>query len=103
MAAARLLDEGCEIRERNFRSGKGEIDLIAFKNQTIIFVEVKLRSDSKYGFPEKAVTPAKAKKLKETALAYLEQINWHGAIRFDIVSVSLKGKEVEIMTFQDAF
>ncbi len=103
LAAERLLNSGYEIRERNYRSGKGEIDLIAFKNSTLVFVEVKLRSDFKFGYPEKAVTPSKAKKLKETALAYMQQINWHGLIRFDIVSVSIKGKEVEIMTFEDAF
>lgn len=103
IAAQWLESNGFEIKERNFRSGKGEIDLIAQKGLVLVFVEVKLRTSTNYGFPEKAVTLNKAKKLKDTALAYLELRNWKGPIRFDIIAITQKVGKVEIMAFEDAF
>ena len=59
MAASYLKDAGYQILARNYRVASGEIDLIVSKDGYLIFVEVKYRSNSRYGSPEAAVTPVK--------------------------------------------
>ena len=56
MAALYLKDTGYRIFARNYRIAAGEIDLIVGKDGYLIFVEVKYRSNSRYGSPEAAVT-----------------------------------------------
>jgi len=99
MAAGFLLAQSYTILRRNFRSGRGEIDIIARFENHIIFVEVKWRSRVDFGFPEEAVSEAKANLIAQTAEAFLEEINWEGAIRFDIIAIT--GKKIE--HFIDAF
>ncbi len=101
MAAEFLEDHGYEVIERNYRFKKAEIDLIVQKDDWLLFVEVKTRTSSNYGEPEEAVTIAKANKIFEAAEEYIFANDWHGNIRFDVVSVKL-GTEVEIMHFEDA-
>ena len=102
MAAKMLEKKGYEIVQQNYRFGKGEIDLIAFKDDWLVFVEVRARSDVAYGFPEETISKAKANLLKKTAEAYIFAENWQGKVRFDIVAI-LVGKQFEIMHFEDAF
>jgi putative endonuclease len=102
IAAAHLQKGGYEILATNYRAGRGEIDIIAKIDTTLVFLEVKTRSNSKFGFPEEAVTQKKADKLIETAEVYLDEISWEGPIRFDIISVNLQGS-LEVMHFEDAF
>jgi putative endonuclease len=102
MAAKMLVKKGYEIIKENYRYGKGEIDLIVQKNDWLIFVEVRVRSDISYGFPEETISKAKATLLKKTAENYIFTENWQGKVRFDIVAI-LVGKQFEIMHFEDAF
>ncbi len=94
-----LLEKNYELVEKNYRFGHGEIDLIVKKDNILIFVEVKYRSSSYFGFPETFVNPAKKKKVLETAEAYMERVNWRADIRFDVVAIT--GAEIE--HFEDAF
>ncbi|WOK06627.1 YraN family protein [Imperialibacter roseus] len=102
IAADHLKKAGYEIIAKNYRAGRGEIDIISKLATTLIFVEVKTRSNAKFGYPEEAVTQKKADKLIETAQTYIEEINWEGDIRFDIISVDLQ-RNSEIIHFEDAF
>jgi len=102
LAAAFLLRSGYELVMANYRSGRGEIDLIVKQNNLLVFVEVKARTGHQFGYPEQSVTPKKAAKLIQTAEAYLHETNWQGMIRFDIVAVDLK-KQEDIHHFEDAF
>lgn len=54
-AADYLCKEGYVILERNYRRSIGEIDIIANNKETLVFVEVKTRSNTRYGFPAEAV------------------------------------------------
>jgi putative endonuclease len=65
-----LSSKGYKVIEKNFRSRFGEIDVIAIKNNQLIFVEVKARWSTKYGRPEEAVTPAKIWKISRTGEYY---------------------------------
>lgn len=98
-----LLENGYAILERNFRSKTGEIDIIAQKNQIIVFVEVKSRNNNKYGFPYESVDYRKQQKIIRTAQSY---INFKGLTdcqyRFDIVEVFLKTKN-KVNHIQNAF
>ena len=70
-AANYLQQNGYKILERNFFCKRGEIDIIALKNEQIIFIEIKSRKNTKYGLPSEAVTRAKLKHLYKTAEYYL--------------------------------
>lgn len=92
---------GCEILERNYRFRRAEIDLIALKDDLIlIFIEVKLRSGSDFGYPETFVSDSQKDRIKEAAEDYIYSINWNKEIRFDIVSINSAGS---IEVFEDAF
>ena len=62
MAADYLEKQGYCILEKNFRSPKGEIDIIAKDEEYLCFIEVKFRSSEKNGSPECAVIQQKSKK-----------------------------------------
>lgn len=88
----------------NYRAERKEIDIIATKNNLLIFIEVKTRSSHYFGFPEEAVTPAKQENIKEVAMHYLDEHPEYEKIRFDIISITLKRQQKpEIMHFEDAF
>ena len=89
LAAAYLSERGLEILEYNYRTARGEIDLIAREKDTLVFVEVKYRRDARMGYPQEAVTPAKQRKIRQVAGAYLAEKGGSGglACRFDVVAV----------------
>lgn len=101
LAANYLVKNGYSLLERNYRHKHSEIDIIAKKEQIIVFVEVKARNSSSFGNPEEAVNGKKIKKIIEGAENYIYDNNWLGRIRFDIISVDLKIDK--IMHFEDAF
>ena len=101
LAAEFLMKKGFEIVVRNYRHGRAEIDLIVRRDDWLIFVEVKARSSSDFGEPEEFVDVRKMNKLYEAAEEYIYSTDWHGHIRFDIVSVKL-GKEPLVELFEDA-
>jgi putative endonuclease len=101
-AEAFLKEKGFETVQKNFRYGKGEIDLIAKKGTWLVFVEVRSRSSAAFGMPEQTISKSKVSLLKKTAEAYIYKINWKGPIRFDIVSI-LFTKPIDIQHFEDAF
>ena len=70
-AAEYLEGKKYKILERNFACKRGEIDIIALKDDTIIFVEIKSRTSTKFGLPSEAVTKQKLKHLYKTAEYYL--------------------------------
>lgn len=73
LAAKILVKKGYEILERNFRYGKGEIDIIAKdpRDGYTVFVEVKARQNLLYGEPEYAITKNKQNQVKRIAELYL--------------------------------
>lgn len=100
-----LTERGYRIAERNYRAGRGEIDLIAWwGDRLLVFVEVKTRSHDSFGGPEAAVSLAKQRVLLRTAGAYMEQIGYEWAVRFDVVAVILRrGEVLDIRHHEDAF
>ena len=103
LAEKYLLDIGYQILERNWRFSRAEVDLIAKDGEVLVFVEVKTRSSDIFGKPEESITPKKEALLKDAAAVYMEQIGHEWEIRFDIVSILIKGSDYAIEYFKDAF
>lgn len=101
LAADFLQSKGFEIVDKNYRCGRAEIDLIARKENWLLFVEVKTRSSAYYGYPEEFVDSGKMSRMYFAAEQYIYRTDWQGHVRFDIVSVQL-GREVTITHFEDA-
>ena len=77
-----------KILETNFTCKMGEIDIIAKKDEIIVFVEVKARTTKKFGLPCEAVTPYKQHKIKLVATYYLQKTqNFDKICRFDVIEI----------------
>jgi len=99
-----LLQNGYEILDENWVYGRAEIDLIAYKNRTIIFVEVKARTGVAFGEPEDFVTLAKQKQMELASMEYIELMNHQNEIRFDIIAVTFnKNNTYTLKHIEDAF
>lgn len=87
LAARHLAREGYRIVGRNVRAGGVEIDLVARRGRTVVFVEVKTRTSHRLGPPELAVDRRKQARLVRGAYAWLAE---HGrgiaCARFDVIA-----------------
>lgn len=97
-----LEEKGVRILERNFRSYHGEIDIIALENQTILVVEVKMRSYGDCGTAAEAVNFRKQKRICYTFNYYRmkKQLAENTAVRFDVIEVD---KGLECRWIKNAF
>lgn len=87
LVANYLRDRGYQLVASGYRCRFGEIDLIAKKDGVLCFVEVKLRSNLKYGMPREFVTASKQEKLRMTAQYYLSTHDPDVTARFDVAEV----------------
>lgn len=71
MAVEWLVDHGYQIIERNNSTKYGELDIIASKNNILIFVEVKFKQTEDYGTPEEMIGKNKLNQVRRTAELYL--------------------------------
>lgn len=104
-AADYLVCAGCKIIARNYRTRRGEIDLIAWDGKTLVFFEVKTRKNAAYGTPASAVNARKQQKIIHTAQCFLQQNAFEEVCcRFDVVEVFARGTCVdEIRWIKNAF
>ena len=72
MACDYLLKRGLTLVERNFRTRRGEIDLIMYDRQDLVFVEVKYGHSNRFGSAEEAITGATLTGLRAAASAFLQ-------------------------------
>ena len=86
-AAAYLKKKQYQILEKNYRTAGGELDLIARTQTHLIFVEVKTRSNLRYGRPIEAIDRKKMQHMRRAAAAYLSEHPTQLEIQFDAVEV----------------
>ncbi|NIM57598.1 MAG: YraN family protein [Candidatus Aminicenantes bacterium] len=100
-----LIDNKYKIVTRGFRLFRGEIDIIAYDQKTLVFVEVKARRSTDYGFPEESVTPSKQRQIRKIAEGFMAKNSLQDLeCRFDVISLSFDEKEgYSIRHFKDAF
>lgn len=100
--AARYIETlGYEIIDRNYYGPHGELDIIAWHEGFLVFLEIKYRRDSRLGEPWQAVDYRKRQRIFNTAKTYMirHKLSMQTPCRFDVVSVS--GDEITL--YQNAF
>jgi putative endonuclease len=105
-AAVRFLEkEGLAVVARGFRWHRGEIDVIARDGETVVFAEVKTRTDDDFGVPEESVTPAKRRQIRRVAAAYLAENRLESVpCRFDVLAVEFEADGAAVVRhLKDAF
>ncbi|MBF0242245.1 MAG: YraN family protein [Desulfamplus sp.] len=123
-AALYLEKHGYKILQRNYRTRLAEIDIIALHkalsstdtnlnainsqdNQTVdtlVFIEVKARSSTRYGLPSEAVSISKQKKIVSAALQYIKEHGFNDTkIRFDVMSILVDNGQYKIEIIDNAF
>jgi putative endonuclease len=94
----------CTVVARNYRppAGHGEIDLVVWHGEKLVFVEVKTRDSAEFGEPERAVGAEKQFHLIRAARDYARRagVEWQN-VRFDVVAVILSPRRIEWL--RDAF
>src|SRR5215510_2012216 len=103
LATLFLQKNGYNIHERNWRFKKGELDIIAEKNDRMVFVEVKTRKSSHLAEPRITIPMKKQKQLINTADIYLKFKRVNKESQFDVITVIVGKSEHEIEHLQDAF
>jgi len=80
---------GYKVLERNYKCRIGEVDIIAQKDSSLIFIEVKTRTSLRYGHPVESVSEHKIKKIKDVAGFFITNNNLYSNfdVRFDVVSI----------------
>lgn len=105
IACEYLIQLGYKIIKRNFHFGKlGEIDIIAEKDNQLIFIEVKAQSGDAFGDSRFWITPAKQKKLRKVAegFLYVNKVQ-NKECRFDAIIVDFRSKPASVEHIINAF
>ncbi|WP_219223957.1 YraN family protein [Pedobacter antarcticus] len=104
LASDYLEASGYLILERNWVYGRAEVDLIAWFENKLIFVEVKTRRSVLHGDPEDFVDWKKERQLEMASSVYIARRQHQGEIRFDIVAIVFENKDLyHINHIEDAF
>lgn len=104
-AARHLKSLGYRIVGRRERVLRGDIDIVALDGRTVVFVEVRSKSDTAHGHPAETVGPQKQRRIAELAAAYIRRHRLEdSSVRIDVVTVVMPpaGKPV-VEHFQNAF
>jgi putative endonuclease len=104
LALRYLLRRGYRLLARNYRKRRGEIDLIVTDDETLVFVEVKLRRSTGYGDPLEAVTSRKQATIRSLAEQYLaENQPEFETLRFDVIGILATRSGTRIVHIKEAF
>lgn len=103
LAGNYLIKKGYSILDKNWRSHHLELDIVAFKDNVLVVVEVKMRAGDSYGKPEDFVSLKKQKNTIKAANAYIVEKNIDYETRFDIVSIIDNLHETTIEHITEAF
>lgn len=104
IAARWLVRRGWRVLAWRFRSGHRDIDLVAERDGTVAFVEVKTRRGDRFGGPVGAVGWRKQRELTRSASVWLDRHGQSGvAYRFDVIGVIVARGTVRLCHVEDAF
>ncbi|MBI3971271.1 MAG: YraN family protein [Chloroflexi bacterium] len=107
-AAAHYVEQaGWRIVARNYRCRYGEIDIVAMDGDTLVFLEVRTRSNTAFGLPEESLTAAKTAKMARCALAYVSEHtiggDSAGRWRVDFIAIQMaRGRVTHLEHFRHA-
>ncbi|MCM3131963.1 YraN family protein [Paenibacillus polysaccharolyticus] len=102
-----LKEQDYAILQRNWRCRSGEVDIIALREDVLIFVEVRSRSyNSGFGTPQESVDQRKMQQVRSTAAVYLQMTGEQTRqIRFDVIAVMMNhaGEMMSVKHLENAF
>lgn len=101
-AVSYLREKGYEIREQNYRNRYGEIDIVAKKEQQLVFVEVKYRKNDTNGSPMEAVDIRKQRQISRVAFFYCgtKAQGEDTPCRFDVIAID---SQKQVKHIENAF
>lgn len=103
LAVEYLTDKGYVILETNYRNKIGEVDIIAYDRDVLVFVEVKTRLGINYCYAYESVDSRKQKKIANTSLMFLQKNKMSDIqVRYDVIEV-YPMEEERINHFENAF
>ena len=102
-AAAYLEGQGYVIRHRNWRRGHLELDIVAAKDNELVIIEVKTRSNTEFTRPEDAVDMQKIKRMVRAADAYIKFYQIDAPVRFDIITAVGEAGNLKLEQIKEAF
>lgn len=90
---------GYLVLDANARAGGYELDLVVRRGQTVVVCEVKARSGLNYGDPLEAVSPEKARRVRQAAEAWLAGRPELAGLDVRFEAVSVRGRRIERVSF----
>lgn len=104
LAAEFMTRGGYEVIAKNFRFNRAEIDLVARKENLVVFCEVKTRKSNTFGTGEEAVDTRKQDQIRKAAEGFVSERKMDNCeFRFDIIVVDIREKTTMIRAIEDAF
>lgn len=107
LACEILRKEGFFIAARNYRSSRGEIDIIAESRELLLFVEVKLRKADAGYLPREAVTLDKRRRILHAAKNFIYRSKNASQPRFDVIEIIMNErqdlKDADVNWIENAF
>lgn len=92
VACEYLQENGFQILERNYKTKYVEMDVVANKDDELVFVEVRTKTGERFGSPEETIKKDKIKRLKRGAVGYAQIKNYKGQYRIDLICVVLNNE-----------
>lgn len=102
VAARHLILNGYSILARDWHCGHRDLDIVAAKDGTVVFVEVKTRTSTAFGSPEEAIDNHKVRSILAAAGAYVRKNRISSPVRFDVITVVGDKEPFEIRHIRDA-
>ena len=103
LAVDYLISKGYRILAQNFRYLKGEVDILAQKENCLAAVEVKTRSTTDFGVPEEFLKPGQIQRIIKTVDYFVTSKNLDVEVRFDIIAIVLSKQAPQIEHIENAF
>ncbi len=103
IACKYLQENGFQVLERNYKTRYAEMDIVASKDDELVFVEVRTKTDERFGSPEETIKKDKTRRLKRGAAGYAQSKNYEEQYRIDLVCIVLndKGEIERIAHYED--
>jgi len=104
LACNYLQHHGLTLVTRNFHCRRGEIDLIMRDHDSLVFVEVRYRRQTRYGHAAETVVRSKQVRIIYCAQYYMHcHQTWNDVARFDVISIEGEPEDPAISWLKDAF
>jgi len=104
LACHYLERRGLRLLTRNFHCRRGEIDLVMHDGDSLVFVEVRYRRQTRFGLPAETVSRDKQARIIHCASYWLTlHRGWNEAVRFDVVAIAGSPDEPSIEWLTNAF